>query len=178
MQREALSESVDCRQNIVIIGGTNSGKTTLASAIIHEITIRFPAIDWSFSRHRGCKCPRRITRLRTNARVAGGFKARLERARTGSSRRSAWRRALDLSTRGQQGIRGVATLHASSAEGALHRLDDWRGPTFRNSSSLPKRSVSWWPSGTVARRVTQIARVRGRCPTGQFTSLTASGEWQ
>src|SRR5206468_10953292 len=36
-QAEALREAIRTRQNVVIAGGTASGKTTLANALIHEM---------------------------------------------------------------------------------------------------------------------------------------------
>jgi len=41
-QRAALRCAVDAHQNILIAGGTNTGKTTLANALLREITERFP----------------------------------------------------------------------------------------------------------------------------------------
>src|SRR5579871_497315 len=42
MQRAELGEAAAAHQNILIAGGTNSGKTTLANALLQEITDRFP----------------------------------------------------------------------------------------------------------------------------------------
>jgi len=41
-QAEILTEAVRSRRNIVVVGGTGSGKTTLVNALIHEISVVTP----------------------------------------------------------------------------------------------------------------------------------------
>lgn len=190
VQREALSDSVDCRQNIVIIGGTNSGKTTLANAVIHEITTRFPGdrlVVLEDTVELQVSAPDYLA-LRTNARVSladlvkRALRTSPNRIIVGEVRGAEALDLLDAWATGHPG--GVATLHASSADGALHRLDRLAQRT--NVPPQPELvaeavGVVVAIEGTsVARRVTQIARVRGLAPTGQFNLqfLTASGEWQ
>jgi type IV secretion system protein VirB11 len=42
LQCEAIRQAVGDRQNIVIIGGTGTGKTTLGNSVLHEITLANP----------------------------------------------------------------------------------------------------------------------------------------
>src|SRR5208337_4068815 len=41
-QKEALCAAIGERQNILVIGGTGSGKTTLTNGLIHEMTCLCP----------------------------------------------------------------------------------------------------------------------------------------
>ena len=47
-QRSAIESAVTRRQNILVVGGTGTGKTTLANAIIDQMVQAAPAsIVWS-----------------------------------------------------------------------------------------------------------------------------------
>lgn len=41
-QKGTICEAIANHENILVAGGTNSGKTTLCNAIIKEITVQFP----------------------------------------------------------------------------------------------------------------------------------------
>ena len=129
-QAEALREAIRTRQNIVIAGGTASGKTTLANALIHEMvalgdpTVRFVILE--DTRELQCTA-RNAIQLRTGdvadltrlARVT--MRLRPDRIVIGEVRGAEALALLKAWNTGHPG--GITTVHANSAAAALIRLD-------------------------------------------------------
>src|SRR2546422_1392996 len=128
-QRAEFRRAVREHQNILIAGGTNTGKTTLANALLKEITDLFPAerlVMLEDTVELQCLAPDHLA-LRTSPTVtlAQLLKSALRTSPTrivvGEVRGSEALDLLDAWATGHPG--GVATVHASSPEGALLRLD-------------------------------------------------------
>src|SRR3989442_11520459 len=128
-QPAAFRRAVREHQNILIAGGTNTGKTTLGNALLKEITDLFPAerlVILEDTVELQCLAPDHLA-LRTSPTVtlAQLVKSALRTSPTrivvGEVRGSEALDLLDAWATGPPG--GVATVHASSPEGALLRLD-------------------------------------------------------
>ena len=166
------------RKNILVVGGTNTGKTTLANALLHEISIQFPAdrvvILEDTVELQCCASDRLALRTTTAVSLAELLRSALRtspsRIIVGEVRGSEALDLLDAWATGHPG--GVATLHASSAEGALHRLD-----RLAQRANVPEQTelvaeavhiVVVIEGGHARRRVAEIARVRGLDAHGSF----------
>jgi P-type conjugative transfer ATPase TrbB len=126
---EVLCHAVSRHWNILVAGGTRSGKTTLAGAILREITRQFPherVVILEDTVELLCTADDHLA-LRT---PEGGSLADLvkltlrvspDRIVVGEVRDHAALYMLDAWQTGHPG--SVATLHATSPEGALLRLD-------------------------------------------------------
>ncbi len=127
-QAEFLQQAVHARQNILIAGGTSTGKTTLANALLVEIAAtndRVLVLEDTVE----LQCTARDhVPLRTRAGVVSmtelvraTMRLRPDRVIVGEVRGG---EALDLiKVWGTGHPGGIATLHASSAHGALLRLE-------------------------------------------------------
>lgn len=126
--RQLIEQAVEVRQNILIVGGTGSGKTTLANAIIHQIVQTHP-------QHRLViledtpeiqSSARNAVLLRTteNADLQRLLKAtmrlRPDRILVGEVRGPEALTLLKAWNTGHPG--GVATVHANNAQAGLLRL--------------------------------------------------------
>jgi len=126
---EVLRHAVSRHWNILVAGGTRSGKTTLAGAVLGEITRQFPrerVVILEDTVELRCAADDHLA-LRT---PEGGSLADLvkltlrvspDRIVVGEVRDHAALYMLDAWQTGHPG--SVATLHATSPEGALLRLD-------------------------------------------------------
>jgi type IV secretion system protein TrbB len=126
--RQLIEQAVEARQNILIVGGTGSGKTTLANAIIHQIVQTHP-------QHRlviledtpEIQCSARnavLLRTTENADLQRLLKAtmrlRPDRILVGEVRGPEALTLLKAWNTGHPG--GVATVHANNAQAGLLRL--------------------------------------------------------
>src|SRR3989441_12159469 len=128
-QAEVLRKAIRTRQNIVIAGGTASGKTTLANALIHEMVVlggqaeRFVILE--DTRELQCTA-RNAIQLRTGdvadlahlTRVT--MRLRPDRIVIGEVRGAEALALLKAWNTGHPG--GLTTVHANSAAAALVRL--------------------------------------------------------
>ncbi|MEH6697050.1 MAG: P-type conjugative transfer ATPase TrbB [Hyphomonas sp.] len=124
----ALRESVAIHANILIAGGTSSGKTTFTNALLAEPAFHDDRIViLEDTRELRCAAPNRI-QLRTHRGsvslqqlVRSTLRLRPDRIIVGEVRGS---EALDLLKAWNTGHPGgITTLHANSAYGALRRLE-------------------------------------------------------
>lgn len=162
-----LKQAVLDRSNIIIAGGTGSGKTTLANALLAEIAETGDRVlILEDTRELACAAKDRIE-LKTKPGVAdlktlvrSTMRLRPDRIIVGEVRGG---EALDLLKSWNTGHPGgLTTLHANSAMGALHRLEQ-----------LIEEVVTVAPRRMIAEAVNLIVFIEGRGATRRVTA-TAS----
>ncbi len=129
-QADILREAVTARLNVVIAGGTGSGKTTLTNALIHEMvalgdpTTRFVILE--DTRELRCSAQNAVqlhtgdvANLTRLTRVT--MRLRPDRIIVGEVRGAEALALLKAWNTGHPG--GITTVHANSAAAALTRLD-------------------------------------------------------
>jgi type IV secretion system protein VirB11 len=127
-QRDVIVKAVTKHQNMLVTGGTGSGKTTLTNAIIHEITSQNPDERIFIIEDTGeIQCSaRNFVQYHTSLDVSmtqllrTSLRMRPDRILVGEVRGP---EALDLLMAWNTGHEGgVATLHANNARAGLDRL--------------------------------------------------------
>jgi type IV secretion system protein VirB11 len=128
-QAAAIKAAVAARKNILIAGGTGSGKTTLSNAILLEIAAAFPAdrivvLEDTIE----LQCPaENVVSLRTSHTVdmqrllKGTMRLRPDRIVVGEVRGAEALAMLKAWNTGHPG--GLCTVHANSATAALKRIE-------------------------------------------------------
>ena len=127
-QKEVLCQAVEEHLNILVVGGTSSGKTTFANAIIAEMVRQFPDerhITIEDTLEIQCTAenvvPMHTTlEVTTTKCLKQTLRLRPTRIHVGEVRDEAALALLDAWNTGHQG--GLSTLHANSAEEGLSRL--------------------------------------------------------
>lgn len=179
-QRDVLREAVAARWNVLIAGGTNSGKTTLVNAVLREITDRHPQqriVILEDTVELKCSAQDHLA-LRTSPGITLGDLVRAtlrtspDRIVVGEVRGPEALDLLDAWATGHPG--GVATLHATSAEGALLRLD-----RLAQRANVPSQAaliaeaidlIAVMQGGNHGRRLTDLVRVTGLDVDGRFVT--------
>lgn len=166
----ALRSAVAMRQNILIAGGTSSGKTTFANALLKD-----PAFEEArlviLEDTRELKCAaQNLVQLKTSredvslrALVRSTLRLRPDRIIVGEVRGA---EALDLLKAWNTGHPGgITTLHANSARGALTRLEQL---TLEATRAAPTALIAeaidlviFMSRASGARRVEEALRVTG-----------------
>ena len=172
-QAVALRQAVKFRQNILVAGGTSSGKTTLANALLAEVAeLGERVIVIEDTRELNCAAED-VVNLRTRAGkvtmadlVRSTLRLRPDRIIVGEVRGA---EALDLLKAWNTGHPGgVATLHANSAKGALQRLEQ-----------LVQEAVSQVPRALIVEAIDLVVFLSGANPmTGQARKVTDIAEVQ
>lgn len=166
-QAELLRRAVVEHRNILIAGGTSTGKTTLANALLAEVARtgdRIVLIE--DTRELQCAAPNLVA-LRTKDGVASltelvrsSLRLRPDRIPIGEVRGA---EALDLlKAWGTGHPGGVGTIHAGTALGALRRLEQ-----------LIQEAVAVVPRALIAETVDLIAVLQGRGDERRLAELTA-----
>lgn len=161
----SLREAVAQRRNILVAGGTSTGKTTLANALLAEVaktTDRVVLIE--DTRELQCPAPNLVA-LRTKDGVASlsdlvrsSLRLRPDRIPIGEVRGA---EALDLlKAWGTGHPGGIGTIHAGSALGALRRLEQ-----------LIQEAVVTVPRALIAETIDLIAVLSGRGIARRLTEL-------
>lgn len=128
-QHQRISEAIKNRCNIVICGGTGSGKTTLANALMLEIARLFPGdriLLIEDTPEIRCEAENAVL-LRTSDAVSidrllkSALRLRPDRIMVGEVRDGAALTLLKAWNTGHPG--GLTTLHANDARAALTRLE-------------------------------------------------------
>ena len=181
-QAATLRSAVADRQNILVAGGTSTGKTTLTNALLAEIAhedSRIVLIE--DTRELQCRAPNLVA-LRTKDGVASlselvrrALRLRPDRIPIGEVR---GREALDLlKAWGTGHPGGIGTIHAGSALGALRRLEQLIQEAV---VTVPKPLIAETIdviavlSGRGAhRRLSELAHVDGLTPTGDYHLIPA-----
>lgn len=173
----ALAGAVVARDNILIAGGTSTGKTTLTNALLAEVaktSDRVVLIE--DTRELQCLTPNLVA-LRTKDGVASlsdlvrsSLRLRPDRIPIGEVRGA---EALDLlKAWGTGHPGGIGTIHAGSAIGALRRLEQ----LIQEAVVTVPRALIAETIGVVAvlagrgtdRRLSELARVTGLDATGDY----------
>jgi type IV secretion system protein VirB11 len=177
LQAHALCRAVVDRRNLLIAGGTSSGKTTLANALLAEIARRDERVILiEDTRELQCDAPDCVA-LRTKPGVASladlvrsTMRLRPDRIIVGEVRGP---EALDLLKAWNTGHPGgIATVHANSARAALYRLEQLIQETV---VAVPRRLIAeaidfvvFIQGRGLARRVEAIAEVTGLDANGDY----------
>ncbi|MBB3773319.1 type IV secretion system protein VirB11 [Angulomicrobium tetraedrale] len=176
-QADALRQGVASRANILVAGGTSTGKTTLTNALLAEVaktSDRVVLIE--DTRELQCAAPNLVA-LRTRDSVASlsdlvrsALRLRPDRIPIGEVRGA---EALDLlKAWGTGHPGGIGTLHAGSALGALRRMEQLIQEAVvtvpRALIAETINLVAVLSGRGAARRLTELARVEGLGPNGDY----------
>jgi len=164
-QAVILRAAVDARANILVAGGTSTGKTTLVNALLAEVALtgdRVVLIE--DTRELQCAAPNLVA-LRTKDGAASltdlvrsALRLRPDRIPIGEVRGG---EALDLiKAWGTGHPGGVGTLHAGSALGALRRLEQ-----------LVQEAVVTVPRTLIAETIDLVAVLSGRGSARRLAEL-------
>ncbi len=176
-QAEILRQAVADRRNILVAGGTSTGKTTLTNALLAEVSKTSDRVVLiEDTRELQCAAPNLVA-MRTKDGVAtlsdlvrSSLRLRPDRIPIGEVRGA---EALDLlKAWGTGHPGGIGTIHAGTALGALRRLEQ-----------LIQEAVITVPRALIAetidlvavlsgrgsnRRLAELGRVEGLAPDGDY----------
>ncbi len=182
-QAEILRQAVADRRNILVAGGTSTGKTTLTNALLAEVSKSADRVVLiEDTRELQCSAPNLVA-MRTKDGVAtlsdlvrSSLRLRPDRIPIGEVRGA---EALDLlKAWGTGHPGGIGTIHAGTAIGALRRLEQ-----------LIQEAVVTVPRALIAetidlvavlsgrgasRRLAELARVDGLGPGGDYRITPAT----
>jgi len=182
-QAATLREAVMARANILVAGGTSTGKTTLTNALLAEVAKTADrVVIIEDTRELQCAAPNLVA-MRTKDGVAtlselvrSSLRLRPDRIPIGEVRGS---EALDLlKAWGTGHPGGIGTIHAGSGIGALRRLEQ-----------LIQEAVVTVPRALIAetidlvavlsgrgsaRRLAELARIEGLGPDGDYAITPAT----
>jgi type IV secretion system protein TrbB len=164
-QAEFLREAVAQRGNILVAGGTSTGKTTLIKALLAEVAgTADRVILIEDTRELQCRAPKLVA-LRTKDGVASlsdlvrsSLRLRPDRIPVGEVLGAEALELLKAWGTGHPG--GIGTIHAGSATGALHRLEQ-----------LIQEAVVTVPRALIAETINVIAILTGRGTSRRLIEL-------
>jgi type IV secretion system protein VirB11 len=172
-----LKESVLARGNIVVVGGTSSGKTTLVNALLAEIaTSNERVVILEDTRELNCAAADCV-KLRTKPGVVSlsdlvrsTMRLRPDRIVVGEVRGAEALDMLKAWNTGHPG--GLTTIHANSARGALYRLEQLVQEAV---VTVPRRLIAeaidilvFLEGRGSARRITEVVKVEGLETDGDY----------
>ena len=164
-QAEVLRQAVADRRNILVAGGTSTGKTTLTNALLAEVSKTSDRVVLiEDTRELQCAAPNLVA-MRTKDGVAtlsdlvrSSLRLRPDRIPIGEVRGS---EALDLlKAWGTGHPGGIGTIHAGSGIGALRRLEQ-----------LIQEAVITVPRALIAETIDLVAVLSGRGSTRRLAEL-------
>ena len=172
-----LSLAVVERMNILVAGGTSSGKTTLANALLAEMaSLDERVLLIEDTRELQCPAPDRVElRTRTGAAsmadlVRSTLRLRPDRIIVGEVRGAEALDMLKAWNTGHPG--GIATIHANSAPAALTRVEQL---VQESVVTVPRRLIAeaidivvFIAGRGLARRIAAVARVEGVTVSGAY----------
>jgi type IV secretion system protein VirB11 len=176
-QAKALREAVEARKNIVVVGGTSSGKTTLVNALLAEVAEsgdRVLLIEDTRELH--CAAEDSVS-LRTKPGVASladlvrsTLRLRPDRIIVGEVRGPEALDMLKAWNTGHPG--GITTLHANSAHAGLYRLEQLIQEAV---VTVPRRLIAeaidivvFLKGRGSGRRIETVAALEGLTPDGDY----------
>ena len=177
LQAKALREAVEAQKNIVVVGGTSSGKTTLVNALLAEVAAsgdRVILIEDTRELH--CAAEDCVS-LRTKPGVAAladlvrsTLRLRPDRIIVGEVRGPEALDMLKAWNTGHPG--GITTLHANSAHAGLYRLEQLIQEVV---VTVPRRLIAeaidivvFLKGRGSARRVDTVAALEGLASDGDY----------
>jgi type IV secretion system protein VirB11 len=164
-QADVLRQAVADRRNILVAGGTSTGKTTLANALLAEVAKTADRVVLiEDTRELQCRAAN-LVGLRTKDGVASlsdlvrsSLRLRPDRIPIGEVRGA---EALDLlKAWGTGHPGGIGTIHAGTARGAMRRLEQ-----------LIQEAVVTVPRALIAETIDLIAVLSGRGVARRLTEL-------
>ena len=164
-QAEILRQAVADRRNILVAGGTSTGKTTLTNALLAEVSKSADRVVLiEDTRELQCAAPNLVA-MRTKDGVAtlsdlvrSSLRLRPDRIPIGEVRGA---EALDLlKAWGTGHPGGIGTIHAGTAMGALRRLEQ-----------LIQEAVVTVPRALIAETINLVAVLSGRGASRQLAEL-------
>lgn len=164
-QAEILRQAVADRRNILVAGGTSTGKTTLTNALLAEVSKTSDRVVLiEDTRELQCAAPNLVA-MRTKDGVAtlsdlvrSSLRLRPDRIPIGEVRGA---EALDLlKAWGTGHPGGIGTIHAGTALGALRRLEQ-----------LIQEAVITVPRALIAETIDIVAVLSGRGATRRLAEL-------
>ena len=164
-QADALRQGVVTRANILIAGGTSTGKTTLTNALLAEVAkTNDRVVIIEDTRELQCAAPNLVA-MRTKDGVASlsdlvrsSLRLRPDRIPVGEVRGA---EALDLlKAWGTGHPGGIGTIHAGSAIGALRRMEQ-----------LIQEAVVTVPRALIAETIDLVAVLSGRGSARRLSEL-------
>ena len=176
-----LKEAVLAKGNIMVVGGTSSGKTTLVNALLAEVALTNDrVVILEDTRELNCAAEDCV-KLRTKPGVAtladlvrSTLRLRPDRIIVGEVRGAEALDMLKAWTTGHPG--GLATVHANSARGALYRIEQL---VQESVLTVPRRLIAeaidilvFLEGRGSARKVTEVARVEGLDADGDYALAT------
>ncbi len=187
-QADMLRRAVADRRNILVVGGTSSGKTTLTNALLAELAKHDErVIILEDTRELQCAAPDCVA-LRTKqgvvtlaALVRSTLRMRPDRIIVGEVRGAEALDMLKAWNTGHPG--GIATVHANSARAALYRIEQLIQEAV---VSVPRRLIAeaidlvvFIQGRGVSRRVDTIGEIKGLDASGDYALIeTKSSRWQ
>ncbi len=165
IQAEILRKALATRRNLLIAGGTSSGKTTLANALLAEIAgLQERVVLIEDTRELQCAAPDCVA-LRTKPGIVSlsdlvrsTLRLRPDRIIVGEVRGP---EALDLLKAWNTGHPGgIATVHANSAHAALYRLEQ----LIQEAIAIPPRRL-------IAEAIDMVVFIAGRGLTRQVQTI-------
>lgn len=167
LQAKALREAVEAQKNIVVVGGTSSGKTTLVNALLAEVAAsgdRVILIEDTRELH--CAAEDCVS-LRTKPGVAAladlvrsTLRLRPDRIIVGEVRGPEALDMLKAWNTGHPG--GITTLHANSAHAGLYRLEQ-----------LIQEAVVTVPRRLIAEAIDIVVFLKGRGSARRVDTVAA-----
>jgi len=167
VQANALKHAVTSRKNILIVGGTSSGKTTLANALLSEVSNTGDRVlILEDTRELQCEAKDTVA-LRTHGNtttladlVRSTLRLRPDRIIVGEVRGPEALDMLKAWNTGHPG--GIATVHANSAKAALSRIEQ-----------LILEGVTVAPRGLIAEAIDVIVFISGRGNKRRIETIAA-----
>jgi type IV secretion system protein TrbB len=177
LQAKILSQAIVDRRNLLIVGGTSSGKTTLANALLAEMAeLDERVILLEDTRELQCAAPDCVA-LRTKPGIVSladlvrsTLRFRPDRIIVGEVRGAEALDMLKAWNTGHPG--GIATVHANSGRTALYRLEQ-----------LIQEAVVTVPRRLIAEAIDVIVFIQGRGVArriesiSEVTGLDADGDY-
>ena len=185
-QASALKKAVTDRKNILVAGGTSSGKTTLANALLAEVAGQGDRVILiEDTRELQCAASDCVA-LRTKPGIVSladlvrsTLRLRPDRIIVGEVRGAEALDMLKAWNTGHPG--GIATVHANSAESALYRLEQLIQEVV---TTVPRRLIAEaidtivFISGRgIARRIETISQLDGLDTDGNYRLTHIHHQW-